>query len=514
MDRRRRRFLQALAIVGGGLLPSESLAAQGPLRNVTLGPGDYRRLPLLGLATTLAEEYAYPPRIEGALPFGLKGVLFRNGPGRFDRNGLRKRCLLDGDGMVQSFRFSKGKAYYSNRFVRTTKYLEETAAGKYLYSTWSTQAPGGFWKNLGGGHFANQAGISVVVRDGRLFAFDEFHPPYELDPETLDTLGESRLGLEAGQTVFSAHTKLDRKTGDWIFFGLDFGRRTDLHLTVLGADGRLRKHQVFTLPRFAYMHDFFVTERHILLNLHPVEMDIWGFLLGLTSMTGSMRWAPEKGNLLLAFSRESNVPPVMLEAETAWMWHSLNAYEDGEGRIVADFVGYRNPDHFLGKDPALFAIMEGRMGDYRYPGELRRYRIDLAARRLEEETLEAGNFEFPMVDPLRLCRRHRFGYFARIPGKENFFTAISRVDFESGRMSTYDFGPAVYCSEPVFAAEPGRSATDDEPGWLLTEVYDGKTQKSFLAVLDARDLASGPCAGIHLTHHTPLGFHGFWHPEA
>lgn len=510
----RRNFLRLGVAAGCSLLLPGCKAAQGPLKNITFSPDDYRRLPLLGLATTLAEEFSFAPRIEGTIPAGLQGVLFRNGPGRFDRDGERKRCLLDGDGMVQSFRLVNGKAFYRNRFVRTKKYREESAADKYLYSTWSTQAPNGFWKNVGGGHFANQAGIRPVVRDGRLFAFDEFQPPYELQPDTLETVEKSWLGLDAGQTVFSAHNKIDPITGDWIFYGLDFGRNTILHLTVLGSDGRLKKHQVYALPRFAYVHDFFVTDRHIILNLHPIEMDTLGFLLGMKSLTGALRWAPEKGNLVLVFSRRNDDPPLVLKAEAAWMWHSLNAYVEKSGNIVADFIGYRNPDHFLGKDPALFAIMEGRMGNYKFPGELRRYHIDPAGKTLREEVLHPGNFEFPWVDHARIGYRHRFGFFARIPRNSKFFTAVSRFDFTTGQTETFDFGAANYCSEPVFVAAPGSHGREDEPGWILTEVYDGTLRKSTLAVLDAGHLASGPMAKVHLDRAIPLGFHGFWQPVA
>ena len=71
--------------------------------------GDPAR-PYLGLATSLHEEHSYEARLEWAIPAQLRGTLYRNGPGLFDRGGFRKRNLLDGDGMVQSFRFYDGAA--------------------------------------------------------------------------------------------------------------------------------------------------------------------------------------------------------------------------------------------------------------------------------------------------------------------------------------------------------------------------------------------------------------------
>ncbi|BCR03216.1 dioxygenase [Desulfuromonas versatilis] len=507
----RRSFLSLL----GASAMTMTLAGcrtHGALAHTPFRDEDFRRLPALGLATSLTEEFDYSPRVEGTLPAGLRGTLYRNGPGLFEREGLRKRCLLDGDGMVQAFRIGEGQVRYRNRFVRTRKYNEESAAGKFLYSTWSTQAPGGVLANLGGGTFQNQAGITVVVRDGRLYAFDEFNPPYELDPLTLDTRGENWLGLARGATVFSAHSKLDPRTGDWIFFGLEFERAIKLHLTVLGADGALKMHRVTELPRFAYIHDFFITERHILLNLHPLEMKVWGFLLGRRSMIDSMRWRPEWGNLILVFDRAGDAEPVQLRTEASWMWHSLNAYELGD-EIVADFVGYRDPDHFLGEDPALFAIMEGRQGSYENPGELRRYILSPRTGKVRQELLASGDFEFPFVNPRLLGSPHDYGYLACRPQGEPFFTAVSRVDSRTGKIDSFDFGPGVYCSEPVFAPKPpsaGAGSDREEAGWILTQIYDGQARKSALAILDAQALGDGPVARVLLGHHVPLGFHGFW----
>jgi hypothetical protein len=50
-------------------------------------------------------EHAYWPAVEGTLPRGLVGTLFRNGPGRFERGGARYAHMLDGDGLVNRWTF-------------------------------------------------------------------------------------------------------------------------------------------------------------------------------------------------------------------------------------------------------------------------------------------------------------------------------------------------------------------------------------------------------------------------
>ncbi|MGI9598275.1 MAG: carotenoid oxygenase family protein, partial [Acidimicrobiales bacterium] len=99
------------------------------------------RNPWWPLATSMLVERNDEARLEGTLPAGLAGTLYRNGPGRFDRGGLRKNHLLDGDGMIQALTVANGTVRYRNRFVRTRKYLEESAANRYLYDTWASLRP-------------------------------------------------------------------------------------------------------------------------------------------------------------------------------------------------------------------------------------------------------------------------------------------------------------------------------------------------------------------------------------
>jgi all-trans-8'-apo-beta-carotenal 15,15'-oxygenase len=459
---------------------------------------------LFGLATSLREEFDYEPAVRGAIPD-------RNGPGLFDRNGLRKRNLIDGDGLIQAFRFpgSGGAVRFRSRFVRTTKFTEEEAAARFRYATWTTQAPGGLLTNLFGRRMANQAGVTVVMRNGRLFAFDESAVPYELDPETLATLGPSTLGVTDGSVVYAAHSKVDGESGQWIHFGLSYGRSIVLHIVTIDADDRLKQHRRIPLPRYVYVHDFFVSDRHIVLNLHPAEIAIWPFLLGLKSFSDCFTWRPERGNLVLVFDRNSDSEPLRLEAPAAWMWHSLNAYEEGQ-EIIADFVGYEYPDHFLGADAQFTAIMSGRYRPVQFPGQLRRYRIDTARKTLRQEVLDPGRHEYPFVNRRHSCHKHRFGYFAKAWDDDAYFTGVVRYDMRGGRVDSFRFEGGHYCGEPVFAPKPGASETEREPGWVLTEVYDSKSKLSYLAILEADRLAAGPIATVELTHHVPISLHGCW----
>ena len=117
--------------------------------------------------------------------------------------------------MIQSFEFADGRVQYRNRFVRTEKFVEEEAAGELLYPTWTTRASGGVFSNIGG-EMKSQAGVTTLIRDGKLLASDEVIPPYALDPDTLDTIGRFNFADGVSIAGCKAHTKTDPETGDWI----------------------------------------------------------------------------------------------------------------------------------------------------------------------------------------------------------------------------------------------------------------------------------------------------------
>ena len=507
-----RRELLALLGAGGAALALPGCSASPPLRTGGIAPLMETR-PWGGLATSLAGERAYAPRVEGTLPAGLRGTLYRNGPGLFDRGGRRRRALLDGDGLVQMFRFGESAAYRV-RFVRTQKFVDEERAGRFAYGTFSTQAPGGFFANVFPGRtFRSQAGITAVPWRGRLYAFDESGLPWELDAETLETLGETSFGLDRDRAFFAAHNKADPETGEWLHFGLAWGRKPAIHLTTFAPDGSLAGHDAWPVPRFYYLHDWFVTRRHVVLHLHPATVEVWGFLLGLRSIVDSLRWNGADGSLLMILPRErpeGRVVPRFVETEASFMWHSLNGHEEGE-ELVLDFVGYEDAGHFIGSDPLVLSVMRGGEAKIDHPGMVRRIRVAPGAKRARNEVVAAGSFEWPRIDDRFLGRRNRWGYLASARPGQFFWNAVARVDLESGQTVEHDFGDRVFASEPVFVPDPGRAGEGE--GWLLVELYDGASRRSSLAVLDAARVADGPVARVLLEHHVPISFHGSWRPD-
>ena len=71
--------------------------------------------------------------IEGEIPPELEGTLYRIGPNpQFAPRGPYH--WFAGDGMIHSFEIRNSRVAYKNRWVRTTNWALERAAGEALFS--------------------------------------------------------------------------------------------------------------------------------------------------------------------------------------------------------------------------------------------------------------------------------------------------------------------------------------------------------------------------------------------
>lgn len=502
----------ATGVIGTATLATSSLSpparAAGGTAQATPPTQAPHWLSLLG--TSQQNQPVTDVRIEGTLPHGLAGTLYRNGPGLFERDDYRKANVLDGDGYVQALSINNGKATHQAHFVRTGKYQDEEKAGRYLGATWTTRAPGGFLANLGGGGIRDQAGVTTYQVRDTLYAIDENTTKvHVLDPDTLETNSIIPAGLVDGMTI-KAHTKIDAHTGDWIMLGGTFGPSMSIASAVHHADGTCTAAPAFKAPRQVYTHDFFATENYFLVYLQPAFFNPFSFLAGLNSFTEAITWKPEEGGLLALIPRNGEATRY-IETPASWMWHALNAYEEGN-TLIADFIGYDDPEHFIGKDPAFSAIMDGRLAANQIGGHLRRFVVNLDTHTAREERIADGPFEFPMTHAATALRKHRYGYMSYGTHDSIFHSGLARVDTQTGDTQSFDLGKHVWVGEPIHTPDPAHPLQENA-GWVIAQALDGATGKSFYAVFRAENLSDGPIAKAHLAHHMPISFHGHWTPR-
>lgn len=459
----------------------------------------------------LDQEYDYVVAdIEGELPADLEGTFIRNGPGRQKIGGTPYAHWFDGDGMLSSFTFRNGQVRFKNRYVRTPKYVEETAAQKILYRGFGTQIPGGWWKNA----FrlpANPANTSVVYHGGHLLALNEGGRPWAVDPSDLETIGE--FDYEGGMfgRTFSAHGKIHPRTGDYVSFGSGSLRqglkppKPCLNLFRIGADGKVIASGRAVIDRFPFCHDFALSDRYAVFFIGSIVFGQMGsFFLGMRSIADLIAYDETLPMKIVVVDLQSLEVVRQFETDPGAIIHFGNAFEEAD-EIVVDgmYTGDFDANETLGD---VFSP-DARFGG----GSYHRYRLNLATGQVACERLCDHESEFPTFNPAVAGRRHAACYTAcSVPnGADSFFNGFQRVEFDGGS-TLVTLPPGYYGSEPMFA--PALDSRAEDHGYLLEVVYDAYRHRSELQIYRADQLTDLVCR-LHLKHHLPHQFHGFFTPK-
>ena len=411
--------------------------------------------------------------VSGAIPPELRGRYLRNGPN--PRSGASSHWFF-GDGMIHGIELAGGKAnWYRNRWVRTRSLLEDVAVVSPTGEVDRTAGP---------------ANTHVIGHAGRIFALVESSYPTELNRD-LETVGVCDFDGKL-RTAMTAHPKQCPRTGELHFFGYGF---TPPYLTyhVLDAAGHLVRSEEIAVPGPTMIHDFAITDGHVVFMDLPVCFDLE------RAMRGSMpyRWDDEYGARVGLMPRDGRDRDTRwYEVEPCYVFHPMNAHEDAAGTVVVDVARYET----LWRDTA----------DRFDAAQLHRWTIDPRAGRVSEMRLDDRAIEFPRIDERQTGGAYRYGYAVANPGGgvNHPASALVKYDLGSGRSEAHDFGTGRVPGEGVFTPASDRAGEDE--GWVMTYVYDAKDDASDFVVLDAQRFSAPPVAVVRLPQRVPYGFHGSW----
>jgi carotenoid cleavage dioxygenase-like enzyme len=437
-------------------------------------------------------------KVQGELPRELNGTLYRNGPNpQFDAPGAH---WFVGDGMLHAFHLENGRASYRNRWIRTPKWQAEHDAGRALF--------GGFGRKLpdapaSAPDDSGVANTNIIFHAGRLLALEEGHLPTEIEPGTLNRRGYCNYN-DAISGPFTAHPKIDPVTGEMVFFGYNAnGRFTPgLSFGSVNASGVVTRFDRFDAPYASMVHDFIVTERHVLFPILPITGSMDRAMKGKPAYA----WEPDKGAHVGVMKRNGATNELIwFRGENCFVFHVMNAWEDGD-RIIADVM--------QAEEAPLFPHPDGSPTDpKKSQARLCRWTFDLAGNtdRFSQVYLDDVTGEFPRIDDRRagLASQHDW-YACANPDAPigSAFSGVIHVNGKGARVGQYLLPAGDAISEPVFVAR-GKDAAEGD-GWLLATVWRARENRSDLAVFNATDIASGPVALVQLGHRVPAGFHGNW----
>jgi carotenoid cleavage dioxygenase-like enzyme len=437
-------------------------------------------------------------KVQGELPRELNGTLYRNGPNpQFEAPGAH---WFVGDGMLHAFQLENGRASYRNRWVRTSKWQAEHDAGRALFGGFGRKLPGAPASTVGDSGVAN---TNIVFHAGRLLALEEGHLPIEIEPGTLAARGPCNYGGSIAGP-FTAHPKIDPVTGEMVFFGYNAaGPFTPaLSFGSVNATGMVTRFDRFEAPYASMVHDFVVTENHLLFPVLPLT----GSLERAMGGRPPYAWEPEKGAYVGVMKRKGAASDIVwFRAEGCYVFHVMNAWEEGN-RIIADVMQC--------EEAPLFSHPDGSPTDpTKSRARLCRWTFDLSGNtdRFTQVYLDDLAGEFPRIDERRAGLVSHHGWYACANPDLPMFDALSGVVHVDGRgscLGQYLLPAGDTISEAVFVARGDDAAEGD--GWLLAVVWRARENRSDLAVFNATEVEAGPVALVQLGHRVPDGFHGNW----
>jgi carotenoid cleavage dioxygenase-like enzyme len=436
--------------------------------------------------------------IAGRIPPDLKGAYMRNGP-----NPLFKPIYyaypMDGDGMIHAVYFENGHARYRNRFVQTSGFVTERRAGRAIYGSLTHPVPiDPLLIGPGGdpGPIKNGAFISVLRHGGHLLALDEASTCYELTMD-LDTIGEWKAGTDKPIRL-GAHNRRHSKTG--ALFTLAYSlREPTVEFHQIDASGNVAKTFSVALAAPTMIHDFILTEQHIVLLACPAIFD----LQAAQSGKPLLQWQPSLGTRIGLIGLDGSSVK-WIEADPFFVFHFGNGFERG-GHIYLDYV--RHDRLNLGYAAA----------NQKVP-TLHRMVIDLASQKITDDEIANMVVEFPRVNDALNALPTRFVY---LPTRTNTlkidnppsatFNTMLKVNTETGDIIRHDFGNRV-AGEATFIPRKVNGGEDD--GYLAIFAFDPANRNSDLVLLDAAHIDAEPVAVIRMPQRVPQGLHGTWIPKA
>ncbi|MGI5500169.1 carotenoid oxygenase family protein [Lentzea sp. CA-135723] len=438
------------------------------------------------------EVEAVELEVTGSLPPELTGRYFRNGanplPGTYPAHNFM------GQGMLHGIRLENGRAgWYRNRWVRTPM-----LDGVFPDRT-DPFGPHGVMRN-------NSSNTSVLHHNGRILSLVENGFPTEIAPD-LTTVGPFDFGGRL-KTAMTAHPKADPVTGELHFFG--YGMRPPfVTYHVATADSEIVHSADIEVPAATMMHDFAITEHHVVWLDLPVVFDF-----DLVRTPGlPFRWSDQHRPRIGVMPRYGTSADVRwFDVRPGYAFHVGNAFEDAHGRVVVDAVAY---------DGAGFNTIWAGLGGHAdlstalsntptLGGNLYRWTLDPATGTVAEAPVDDLPVEFPTVNDAHTGVGHRYVYAVSTPLLLDTVRrpSIVKYDTTTGERHAHALADDWIPGEAEFV--PAADDTGEDSGWLLSIVSNERANTAELLVLDASDVTAGPVASVRLPRRVPSGFHGAW----
>ena len=451
---------------------------------------------------------------QGTIPAELNGAFYRVQPDPQLPPRLGDDISFNGDGMITRFRFHEGQCDLRQRWARTDKWKLEHAAQTALF--------GAYRNPLGDdasvqGKIRGTANTNAWIFGGKLYALKEDSPALVMNAATMETEGYTWFnGKMTGQT-FTAHPKVDPRTGNMIAFGYaSSGLCTDdCTLYEVTPAGELIREFWFKIPYYCMMHDFAITEDYAVFHVVP-SIGSWDRLRqGLphfgfdTTLPVYLGVVPRRKTVTTRDIR-------WFKRDNCFASHVLNAFQEGS-KIHFDTAEAKNNmfPFFPDVHGAPFNGMEAL-------SYLSRWTVDMndpseqfsSVKRLTQTVAE-----FPRIDDRFAGLRHRHGWLLEMDMRRPvelrggsaagmLMNCLFHKDLLTGEEQHWWCGPVSSLQEACFI--PRSKSAPEGDGWIVQICNRLEEHRSDLLLFNALEISKGPIATINIPIRMRFGLHGNW----
>jgi len=326
---------------------------------------------------------------------------------------------------------------------------------------------------------------------------------YRLDPVTLADLGTESWNGQFPREGASAHTKVDVRTGELLFFNYST-TYPYMHYGVVSPKGELVTYIDVPLPGSRLPHDMVFTENYSIVNDCPL---FWDPDL-LARDVYANRFHPDMPMRLGVIPRHGKTSDIVwFDCEPTFVLHWINAYEEGD-EIVVDGYFQSDPAPYLPPDATIDERLFRYLDLHAMQSRPYRWRLNLKTGAVTEGPLSDTITEFGVINNAIAGKKYGVTYSA-LPTEGWFtFDGVIRHEVETGREEVVRLPEGVFCSEAVFAPRAGATTEDD--GYVMTYTIDVNADKSECVIYDARRMSDGPVARIELPERISSGTHAWW----
>jgi len=441
----------------------------------------------------------------GEIPRDLWGVYVRNTHNQI-HEPLGTYHPFDGDAMMHSAFFEDGRMEYRNRFVHTTGFLAEKAAGRALWPG-LLEPHNSTYRGWGAiGAMKDNAGTDVICHNGKLLVtMSQGSEPWRMDPVTLENFGpDPQLARAVYRDGIAGEFKVDSKTGEMVFQNYPEDPPC-IRVGTVDKTGKLTRYEQFDLPAARWPHDLGMTENYLVLHDLPQFFDPEGLAKG----ERHLKFYPDLPSRFGVIPRRGEVGEVMwFEATPCFMLHTANYYEDGDEIVMDGCISLDPAGPAVGEGGDVNAKIMSHLDKHKTMTRLHRWRFNLSTGKTSEEFLDQEVVEFPVCSNSVLGYPYRYAYCSLFEPGQWLMNGIKKYDLEVGDTDRFEYGPNRYGGEVHFAKRENSVAEDD--GYLIVFIQDMELDRSECAVFDAQRLADGPVCQIILPERIQTGTHACW----